>query len=158
MARTPTFWTADPRWIDESAHLFGREFRDLMRNVEAQRAAPPSAATARNTPPVDIAETRDALEIAIELPGVAETEVRLTLDHQRLIIAGDKRDESEHGDRNWHVVERHYGSFQRSIALPFEPAADAVDARFDRGVLRITVRKPSEVVQKSKDIPIRPST
>jgi HSP20 family protein len=155
MARLPSLWTDDPRWITDPMSLFGRDFRDLLRHNELARWAGGEGDKA--LPPVNISETKDAIEIAVELPGVSESEVKVTLDHQRLTIAGEKRNESEKKDRNWHVVERSYGSFQRTVALPFEPAGDAVEASFDKGVLRVTVRKPNEVVQKSKEIPVKPA-
>lgn len=156
MARLPSLWTEEPRWFVDPASLFGRDYvRDLFRGLEPARW-PSAEGTGKSLPPVNVAETKDALEISVELPGVSENEVKVSLDHQRLTISGEKRNESESTEKNWHVVERSYGAFQRSVALPFEPAADAIDARFDKGVLRVTIRKPSEVVQKSKDIPIKP--
>ncbi|MFO1149004.1 MAG: Hsp20/alpha crystallin family protein [Alsobacter sp.] len=154
MARIPSLWTED-KWVTDPMSFFSRDLRDLFRNPEAARWAVPE--TGRTLPPVNIAETKDALEIAVELPGVAETDVRVTLDHQRLTIAGEKKTERESTEKNWHVVERSSGAFQRVVALPFEPAADAVEARFDKGVLHVTVKKPTEVVQKSREIPVKPS-
>jgi HSP20 family protein len=158
MARLPSLWTEEPRWFVDPASLFGRDnyARDLFKGLEQARWPLPDP-SAKGLPPVNVAETKEALEISVELPGVSENDVKVSLDHQRLTIAGEKRNESESTEKNWHVVERSYGAFQRSVALPFEPAADAIDARFDKGVLRVTIRKPSEVVQKSKDIPIKPS-
>jgi HSP20 family protein len=55
------------------------------------------------------------------------------------------------------VVERSYGSFSRSIPLPFMPDPDKVEARFDKGVLRVKLSKPAELVKKEKKIEIRGS-
>jgi HSP20 family protein len=154
MARMPSLWTED-KWVTDPMSFFSRDLRDFFRSPEGARWAVPE--TGKTLPPVNIAETKDALEIAVELPGVSENEVKVTLDHERLTISGEKKNESESKDRNWHVLERSYGSFQRVVALPFEPAGDAVEARFDKGVLHVTVKKPTEVTQKSREIPVKPS-
>jgi HSP20 family protein len=154
MARMPSLWTEEPRWMADPGSLFGRELKDFFKGFDQPRW--PFAEGGKALPPVNIAETKEALEISVELPGVSENEVKVTLENQRLTISGEKKSEKENKDKNWHVMERSYGSFQRMVALPFEPATDAVDATFDKGVLHVTVRKPTEVVQKSKEIPVRP--
>ena len=58
-------------------------------------------------------------------------------------------------DKNWHVVERSYGSFSRTIPLPFDPDPAKVEAKFDKGVLRIRLPKPAEVAQKQQKIEIK---
>jgi len=68
----------------------------------------------------------------------------------RLIKAG-----SSDTNKNWHVIERSYGAFSRSIALPFEPASDRVEAKFDKGVLRVHLPKPPEVASKQQRIAIK---
>jgi HSP20 family protein len=65
-----------------------------------------------------------------------------------------ERDEQDK-DKNWHVVERSYGSFSRSIPLPFDPDPAKVEAKFDKGVLRIHLPKPAEVAQKQQKIEIK---
>ena len=77
----------------------------------------------------------------------------------RLIISGEKKSETEQKDKDWQVVERSYGAFHRSIALPFEPGDDAVTAHFDKGVLRLAVKKPPEIAAKGvKKIEIKSGT
>ena len=57
-----------------------------------------------------------------------------------------------------HVEERSYGSFYRSMSLPFEPENGAVDAHFDNGVLRLTIKKPAKAIKTTKTIDIRTGT
>jgi HSP20 family molecular chaperone IbpA len=64
------------------------------------------------------------------------------------------RDEQDK-DKNWHVVERSYGSFSRAIPLPFDPDPAKVEAKFDNGVLRIHLPKPLEVASKQQKIEIK---
>jgi HSP20 family protein len=107
-------------------------------------------------PKVDVSETKDGVEVAAELPGVDEKDIDVTLANGLLTIRGEKkaeRDETDK-DKNWRVVERTYGSFSRTIALPYEPDAAKVEAKFDKGVLRVRLPKPAEIAKKEKKIEI----
>jgi HSP20 family protein len=65
-----------------------------------------------------------------------------------------ERDEKDK-DKNWHVVERSYGSFSRTISLPFDPDSAKVEAKFEKGVLHIHLPKPAEVAKKQQKIEIK---
>jgi HSP20 family protein len=109
------------------------------------------------TPKIDIAETKDAIDLAAELPGVDEKDLDVTLADGILTIRGEKktaRDERDK-DKNWHVVERSYGSFSRAITLPFDPDPGEVEAKFDKGVLHIHLPKPAEMAKKQQKIEIK---
>ncbi len=103
---------------------------------------------------LDIAETKDAVEISTELPGVDEGDVKVSVDGQSVVIAGEKKSESEKKDKAWHVVERSYGAFRRVVPLNFTPDAAKIKATFDKGVLHVTVGKPPEMVAKKVEVPI----
>ena len=106
-------------------------------------------------PSIDLAETKDMIEITVELPGVVEKDISVSLEGNRLILSGEKKKEEEQKGKDYFVSERSYGAFSRSIPLEFEPASDAIDARFEKGVLRITVKKPAEIRSKSREIPVK---
>lgn len=108
-------------------------------------------------PKIDVAEGKDAIEVTAELPGVDEKDIDVTLTNAVLTIRGEKKAEREESgkDKNWHVTERSYGSFSRTIALPYDPDSAKVEAKFDKGVLRIRLPKPAEVASKEKKIEIR---
>jgi HSP20 family protein len=110
-------------------------------------------------PKIDVSEGRDAVEVTAELPGCEEKDVDVTLSEGILTIRGDKKTERDETDKdkNWHMVERSYGSFSRSIPLPFTPDSAKVEAKFDKGVLRVKLPKPAEVAKKEKRIEIRSS-
>jgi HSP20 family protein len=93
------------------------------------------------TPAINVAETKDAFEVTVELPGVDEKDVEVSLDSDRLVISGEKKAERMAEEKDWHVEERSLGSFYRSISLPFEPENGALDAYFDKGVLHLTIKK-----------------
>jgi HSP20 family protein len=109
------------------------------------------------SPKTDIAESKDAIDLTAELPGVDEKDLDLTLDNGMLTIRGEKRTERDEQDKdkNWYVVERSYGSFSRTISLPFDPDLAKVEAKFDKGVLHIHLPKPAEVAQKQQKIEIK---
>ena len=107
-------------------------------------------------PKVDVAEGKDGIEVTAELPGVDEKDIDLTLSNDVLTIRGEKKSERDETDKekNWHVVERRYGSFSRTVTLPYQPDSDKVEARFEKGVLRIRLPKPAEIAKKEKKIAI----
>jgi HSP20 family protein len=108
-------------------------------------------------PKIDVSEGRDGVEVTAELPGCEEKDIDITLSEGVLTIRGEKKSERDETDKekNWHVVERSYGSFSRSIQLPFAPDSDKVEANFDNGVLHVKLPKPSEVARKEKKIEVR---
>ncbi len=105
--------------------------------------------------PISVAETKDAFEVTAELPGVDEKDIKVSLDENQLVISGEKKAESTKEEKDWHVVERSYGSFYRSMSLPFEPEDGAIDAHFDKGVLHLTIKKPAKALKVSKTISIK---
>jgi len=88
-------------------------------------------------PRIDVHDAEESLEITAELPGVKQEDVDLRLEGDMLTISGEKR--QEHQDKKAHFVERSYGSFSRSVQLPFQPDPDQVQADFENGVLRINL-------------------
>jgi HSP20 family protein len=145
--------------------FFGRgddPFRSLFQEVQKtfedfSRRTPFGRFGSDMSPKIDVAESKDAVEVTAELPGVEEKDVDVTLVDDVLTIRGEKKTEREEqdADKNWHVVERSYGSFTRSIPLPFDPDASKVAAKFDKGVLRIHLPKPAEAAKKEQKIEIK---
>lgn len=102
-----------------------------------------------------MAETNDAFEVTVELPGVDEKDIKVSVDNNLLVVSGEKKAESKRDEKEWHVEERTYGSFYRSMSLPFEPDEGAVEAHFDKGVLHLTIKKPAKAVKETKTINIK---
>lgn len=90
-------------------------------------------------PSVDVSEGRKAYRIEVEVPGVEEQDMELTLDGNDLIIAGEKHQETEEDDEGYHRVERAYGQFRRILTLPDDADVDNISAKFRHGVLKIKV-------------------
>lgn len=95
---------------------------------------------------MDVAETDKEVRVCVDLPGVDEKDVDVTLDNDLLTIRGEKKFGQENGDdkTSYHFVERGYGRFQRSLRLPFQANPDEVKAAFDNGVLTVTVPKSAQ--------------
>jgi HSP20 family protein len=139
----------------------GSLFRDVEKVFEEFSRRPPFALGAEagglGGPKIDVAETKDAIDVTAELPGVEEQDIELTLADGLLTIRGEKKTERNEKDtsKNWHVIERSYGAFSRSMALPFEPVTDKVEAKFEKGVLRVHLPKPPEAASRRLKIEIK---
>ena len=104
---------------------FGTLFREVQKTFEDFSRRTPFGRFNSDmlSPKVDVMESKDTVEVIAELPGVNESDVEVTLVNGILTIRGEKkieRDEQDK-DKNWHVVERSFGSFSRAIPLPFDP-------------------------------------
>src|SRR5919206_1550446 len=94
--------------------------------------------------PVELYETADAIKLVAELPGVEEKDVSVELTGDVLTIRGEKKAEEERKDEGYYLAERRYGTFSRSVRLPYAAEADQIQAIFRNGVLTITLPKPAE--------------
>jgi len=106
--------------------------------------------TASWTPAVDIRETKDAWEFAVEIPGVDPAQVEVTAEARVLKIRGQKnitRSEADEQSR-WLSTERISGAFERSFRLPAQVREDAIEARYAHGVLTVTVPKAEVPARK----------
>ena len=107
------------------------------------------------SPVINVAETDKALEVTAELPGVDQQDVNVTVTDNRLTIMAEKKVEEEDKSKDYHVVERSYGKFARSMSLPFSVEPDKVDARFKNGVLTVSLPKPPETTAKTHKVEIK---
>lgn len=108
-------------------------------------------------PAIDVKETETGLTVTAELPGMSEQDVELSVDDDVLTLKGEKKSESTKDEKGWHVQERSYGAFVRSLQLPFAPKPDEVKAEFAKGVLTVTVPKPPEAAKPASRIEIKPA-
>jgi len=99
-------------------------------------------------PMADISETKDKLIVKAELPGLEPEDIKLTLSGNLLTIQGEKKKEKEEKDEQHYSLERYRGEFQRSFRLPVEVLEDKIDAKFDKGVLTITMPKTAKSQKK----------
>jgi len=103
-------------------------------------------------PSMDLSETDKEIEITAELPGLEEKDIQLNLTDNVLTIRGEKKNEREQTKKDYHLVERTYGSFTRAVQLPEGVNADGIKAVMSKGVLKVTVPKPAPAQTKKIDI------
>ena len=106
-------------------------------------------------PELDVRESSDSITIEAELPGVEEKDVTVTLANGLLTIKGEKKQEKEEKSASYHITERSFGSFQRSLRLPDTVDDSKVEARFEKGVLKVTAAKKPEAVKAERRIEIK---
>jgi HSP20 family protein len=107
------------------------------------------------TPTLDVKENEKEIVVKADLPGMDEKDINLTIHNGVLSLRGEKKSEHTDERENYHVMERSYGSFQRSIRLPDTIDEDKAEARFDKGVLTISLPKRPETVSAQKKIQIK---
>ena len=98
----------------------------------------------RWVPSMDLVETDDHFVLRADLPGLSEGDVAIELEDNVLTVSGERKAEHEEKKEGFYRVERSYGQFRRSLTLPDGVDADAIAARFDRGVLEVRIPKPEE--------------
>ena len=126
----------------------GKIFGDLFASQESVTNGDPTSWM----PTVDISEMENGFEIRAELPGVTESDVNVSVTDNLLTIKGEKRQEKETDNKNYHRVERRYGSFQRSFTLPRNVETADIKAGYKDGVLTLTI--PKVEAAKPTEIPI----
>jgi len=105
-------------------------------------------------PSTDVSETKDKLVVKAELPGLEAKDVSVSVSGDFLTIKGEKRRQEEEKDENHHYLERYFGSFQRSFKLPVNVETGKIKAKFDKGVLTITLPKTEEAKKKEIEIKV----
>ena len=104
-------------------------------------------------PAVDVVEEQDHYELAAELPGLIEKDFEVKIEDGTLSIQGERKVENESKDGGVRRLERSYGSFTRSFALPEHVDRDHIEARYDKGILKVTLPKTKE--SRSQNIQVK---
>ncbi|MGE5148794.1 MAG: Hsp20/alpha crystallin family protein [Rhodospirillaceae bacterium] len=104
-------------------------------------------------PNVEVKENGKSYTVNVELPGLDEKDVKVTIEDDLLSIAGEKK--VEHTDDKTHFSERSYGSFTRSFTLPADADRSAIAAKFTKGVLTLEIPKTAEVPAQGKQIEVK---
>lgn len=108
-------------------------------------------------PELDVRDNGKQMTIECELPGVDDKDVSVTLVNGLLTIKGQKKSEREEKNENYYVSERSFGSFERSLRLPDTVDENKLEAKFEKGVLKIVAQKKPEAVKAEKKIEIKSS-
>jgi len=104
-------------------------------------------------PSLDVAETKNDLVVKVELPGMDPKDIDISLTDGLLTIKGEKKQEKEEKEENYHFIERSYGTFTRSIRLPKEVKHDKINASYKNGILKVVLPKSEEA--KKKEIKVK---
>jgi HSP20 family protein len=139
------------RLFDRSGSGFG--FPSLRRMFDVEPAWRSSFSF--STPAIDMSEDEKAYKISAELPGIDAKDIDVSLSGDMLVLRGEKRQEKEEKDKNYHFSERTYGSFQRAFDLPASVDRNKVSADFSKGVLTITLPKTPEAQKPQKKIDVK---
>lgn len=139
---------------------FSTVFGSLQREIDRLfEDFTPSFAAARGLADVkckmDLAETPQGLELTVELPGMDEKDVEVSVSDGVLTVRGEKKFESEKKDKTYHFVERGYGSFSRSVELPASVNAEDIKADMSKGVLKVTISTPAK--PEAQKIEVKPA-
>jgi HSP20 family protein len=105
-------------------------------------------------PALEMIEDDKAYKLTAELPGLKEDDVEISVGDGVLTISGEKKEESERKDKGFMLSERRYGSFHRQVALPADVDPNGIKARFDKGVLTLTLAKDENVAPRKQKIAI----
>jgi len=106
-------------------------------------------------PQVDVADTDKEIKVSVELPGLDDKDVEVSLTRETLTIKGEKREEKEEKGKDYYRSERSFGSFTRTIPLPFEIDAEKAEASFKKGVLTVSLPKTKQVISETKKVAIK---
>jgi HSP20 family protein len=129
-----------------------RELSSLHRGVDRlfEEFMAPMASSSPGTlgdgfsafnPACDVEETESHYLISFDLPGVSREDVRIELVDNQLVVSGERKEERAEGKRSRHFMERYYGSFKRTFALPSAVDPENIEADYRDGVLRIAIPK-----------------
>lgn len=102
---------------------------------------------------MDVSETDKVIEVTAELPGLEAKDIQLGIVDNVLTVRGEKKSEREEKQKDYHLVERSFGSFSRSVQLPEGVKAEDISAEIAKGVLKVTVKRPAP--KQSKQIEIK---
>ncbi len=105
-------------------------------------------------PATDVYETEDAVKIEVEVPGMSKDDIKITVEDNILRIHGQKKLEREEKGKSYYVVERSHGSFERAFRLPEYVEPEKITAKFENGVLTITLPKKEGEKKKVIDVKI----
>ena len=129
-----------PTWQDRMNRIFRQAFSPER---------PDEALTTSNfAPPVDVYEDEHHISLKIEVPGIDEKDINVSIENNTLTVRGERRFEKDEKEENFHRVERMYGSFTRSFTLPNTVDPEQVSAHYDKGVLKIRLAKKAEAKPK----------
>jgi HSP20 family protein len=114
---------------------------------------PLSTLTGQLVPPIDISETDTEIIVKMEVPGMEEEDLDVSITNDILTVRGEKKKEREESGKTYHIVERTFGTFTRSVTLPVAVRVEMIRASYKKGVLEINL--PKKELSQAKKIEIK---
>jgi HSP20 family protein len=144
---------------DEMNRLFDRFSGGFGFPMLRRAFEPPTftleAPFAMAAPAVDVTEDDAAYKVTAELPGMTEKDIEVSVSGDLLTLSGEKRQEKEQNEKNYHVSERSYGAFQRSFTIPEGVERGKITADFAKGVLTLTMPKSAKARETQRKIEVK---
>ena len=128
-------------------------FRDELNKFFSSYGRKGLLETGMVVPPLDVSETEENVIIKAEVPGIEPKDIDISVSGDTLTIKGEKKAEKEEKGKNYHFIERSYGSFSRAIPLPASVKFEQIKAEYKKGILEITLPKSEK--SKAKKIPVK---
>ena len=120
----------------------------IFRESYSPEGSDEALTTANFAPPVDVYEDEHSITLKLEVPGVDEKAIDISIENNTLTVRGERTLEKEEKAENFQRVERQYGSFTRSFTVPNSVDPEQVTAHYDKGVLKISLAKKAEAKPK----------
>ena len=139
---------------ESSPDLFGTLQREVNRVFDQMFGGGAATGLGAFAPSLEMKETTQGLTVTAELPGMEEKDVELSLEGDLLTLSGEKREEKTEDKAGLHLSERSYGSFRRTVRLPWAADPAQASATFEKGVLTVTLPRPPEAKAAANRIPI----
>jgi len=134
-------------------HIVSDPFNFLRQEIDRLFETSTSVQSIR--PEFEVKENKQGLEVTAELPGVSEKDIDISLADEILTIRGEKKSEEVKEGETYHITERTYGSFSRSLRLPYEPEEKKISASFKDGILNLTIPRPTATKPNVRKIAIQ---
>ncbi len=138
------------KYTRPSSDLFSRNFNDIVDEFFNHKSS--NYKRDNFMPSVDVSETETQFEVSVELPGLKKEDISVNLEKGRLTISGERKFENKEEGKNFHRVETQYGKFSRSFYLPDSIDESSISAKYDAGILSITINKSEEEAKKQIEI------
>ncbi len=127
-----------------------REMDRIWDNITRDRF--PSTFEQDWVPSLDLSDTGDSLVAELEVPGMDSKDIDISITGNVLTVSGEKKRKREEKEHNYHLVERSYGNFVRSVRLPSTVDPDRVEASYKDGILTITMDKVEQAKTKKIEV------
>lgn len=122
-------------------------FRDLNEEENPLAAA-------SFVPAVDIYEDQNKVVLKLEVPGIDQKDLKVSVEENTLTVQGERKLEAEEKEENFHRIERRYGSFYRAFTLPPTVDTENIDANYTAGILKLELKKKPEAQPKQIEVKV----